>query len=216
MSMTSLTNQFVPISEVTLDMVNDLVNGSYNKGHRIHNKYFLDVLTSRGKKVSVTVFVTEDGDRRWHVYNYNSGSWSSEMTKELMRVFQPEKAKKMDERNRNAVRVSNTPDGTVKVGSIFAGCYGYDATLWNFYQVTAMSPSGLTCTVQELRQETKGGYGPCDWLCRPSKDSFYGKPEKHRIDYSGTPSIKIASYEHATLLSDNDVDNKWFNADNYH
>lgn len=216
MSMTSLTAQYVPVSEVTSKMVDELVDGSYVKGHKTYNKHYLDVVTSRGKNLSVTVFVTNDGDRRWYVYNPRSGSWSSDMTKELMRVFQPERAKRMDECKRNVVRISNTPDGTVKVGSIFAGCYGYDATLWNFYQVTSMTPSGLTCTVQELHQETKDDYGPCNWLCRPIKDSFAGKPEKHRISYGGTPSIKITSFEHATLLTDSDVRDKWFNADNYH
>lgn len=140
------------------------------------------------------------------------------MPKELEHVFvpQPEKTKRMDEWKRNVTRVSNTPDGIVKVGSIFVSGCGDKPRLClrRFFQITSVSKSGLTCTVRELRQETKDGHDHLNWYCRPIPDAFVGDPQKHRVDYSieNIPRIKLAPCRWGALLDDSEIGVKWFDA----
>lgn len=65
--MHALTDYTVPITEVTPEMVDELVNGAYTKGNHLYNEHYLDVRASCGVEFSVTVYVTEDGDCHWHV-----------------------------------------------------------------------------------------------------------------------------------------------------
>lgn len=72
------------------------------------------------------------------------------------------------------------PKGKVKVGDIFHASWGYDMTINDFYEVTALSPTGKTCTLRHLCMTTISGspYAPGGALVRPAtgEHRFRGKP----------------------------------------
>lgn len=215
-TITSLTASPVSIADVTPEMIDALKASATCNGWRSTTSKYLDVVTSRGVQRSIACWLMSDGRYEWRVWQSRNGWASANMTKEIQRIVEPEKFARSAARKAERKRAYGAVSGTVKVGSIFGGSFGYDATLWDFYQVVGISASGKTVEVRELAQETTSGYGPMCWRCRPVRDAFNGKTMKKRVDYAGTtPSITISSYESAWLMSDSEIE-RWHDADNYH
>lgn len=74
--------------------------------------------------------------------------------------------------------VKNKPQDfrdNVKIGDVFVGSYGYDATFYEAYVVVGFTPSGKSLKVKKLfktnASDEISGYGPCAWGIRFSKPS---------------------------------------------
>lgn len=217
--MSLINNTPIALTDVTPELINELKASAYSKAGYRGNTKVLDVLTSRGVSKYVTCLPssTTPGEFIWEA-NAGRGWSAANVTKEMLRIFAPEKAKKIDERNQASRKARAMPDGSVKVGSIFAGSFGYDATLWDFFEVVSISATGKTCKVRTLKHETRScaGGGYMDWECRPVPHHFSGALETKRIDYScSQPCISVSSYESAYLVEPDKV-GKWYHADNYH
>lgn len=173
------------------------------------------VITKR--KAKKRVYGSLNGNKVvWEYHDWQRGYLP--LTRELERVLDPESAakhvaeKQAAKNAANAVAEAAINDGLVKIGSVFGGHYGYDATFWDFYEVVSLSASGKSCQIRPLkclRQDT----GFCTWQLKPVPGTYAGKAEQHRINYAyGSPSIKISSFESLYLLDEI----RWFDCDDYH
>lgn len=63
----------------------------------------------------------------------------------------------------------------VKIGDVFVGSFGYDATFYSAYVVVGFTPSGKSLKVKSLfktdASDEISGYGPCAWGIRFAKPS---------------------------------------------
>ena len=97
----------------------------------------------------------------------------------------------------------------VKVGDLFVDCFGYDATIHNFYEVTAIKGKVMV----ELREVKTTGKqtGFCSWNSKPIKGKF-------RDDKTITKKTKLG-YDGKTIYAGDfyqgDWD-KWYENDDYH
>lgn len=207
------------LDEITPDDVAWLKSGSHIKGRYIENPNSVIYTTSRGVSKQAKCFVCSNGNVKWHTFS-NRQRYDS-LSDEEAKWLDPDtyarrmgrKEKWRDEREKAKQEIP-----PVKVGDIFAGSFGYDATLWDFFEVVDVSSTGKTVTVRELKHETQSGYGYNDWKCRPVPSSYVGKPIKKKVQvtmYGGetVPYLKISSYEYAYLCAD---PTEWHDADNYH
>lgn len=211
--------EFESLSAVTPDDVAWLLAGSVSNGWRVRNERSIYYTTSRGIAKAVTCFVLSDGTKQWSAWSMRNSY--DHLSDEEAKVFDPEcYQRRMERKNkRKAEQASrNASAAPVHVGDIFAGSYGYDATLWEFYEVTKVSASGKTVWVRELAHETTSGYGYNDWKCRPIPGNYVGKEERHTLQFDQygnevKANFKVTSYMWAWLEND---PAKWHNADNYH
>lgn len=219
----TLLNDFMlkvdTLDEITPDDVAWLKSGSHINGRYIENKHSILYTTSRGVSKQVKCYVDSGGNVKWYTfsnrqrYDYLSDEEAKWLDPGTYAKRKERKDKWRDEREKARLEVP-----PVKVGDIFAGSFGYDATLWDFFEVVDVSATGKTVTVRELKHETKAGYGYNDWKCRPVPGSYVGKPIKKQVKAStyrgeSTPYLKISSYEYAYLCVDPTA---WHDADNYH
>lgn len=93
------------------------------------------------------------------------------------------------------------PERRVHVGDIFHVGWGYSMSLNDFYEVTAVSKTGRTCTIRRIRSRVLDGaiYGPEGGLVQPQlsgEDRFAGEPINNkrisvRTSYDGKPAYSI-------------------------
>lgn len=114
-------------------------------------------------------------------------------------------------------------DANVKVGSVFVGSRGYDATFYDAYVVTGITPSGLSVRVRSLNKESResdGNCGYCSWnigFVKPEDSELTPKPTDKCVrlkHYENRISIKNGR-EIATLKPDFDYA-QVFTEDDYH
>lgn len=109
----------------------------------------------------------------------------------------------------------------VRVGDVFAFSFGYDATLWEFFQVIRIISSN-SVEVREIESENVGSFGGLEWDVKPVLNKF--KPSSYWSDgdrmrkiikesYSkpGKPALSFDGHE-ATRINPDDV----FHEDDYH
>lgn len=215
-TITALTSAPVHISEITEQMLDELKAATTCDKWHSHTSKYLEVITNRGCRRLIACWLMPDGHYDWRVWQSRNGWAAANMTAEIQKVVEPERYAKRVAKKTARKTARNTVSGTVKIGSIFASSFGYDATLWHFYEVVSVSPSGKTVRVMPLKQETAAGNcGPMSWRCRPVPHAFCGSSSQKRVDYNGTPSITMSSYEYAYLMNDSQI-GKWHDADNYH
>lgn len=217
------TRIFNTLDEIAADDVAWLKDGSTNNGRYINNNRAIIYTTKRGVTKSITCFVYSNGDIKWR--SFTTRNSSDGLTNEEARVFAPQvfarrKARNDEMERRAADKLASAMKTArpVSVGDVFAGSFGYDATLWCFYEVVSVSKSGKSVTVRELRHETASGYGYNDWKCRPALGCYKGAQEKHVVKWStysneATPYFTVMSYMSAYRLADPTA---WHDADNYH
>ena len=213
---------FDSLQDVTAQDVAWLKGGSAAKGYTVNNERAIYYKTRRGVSKGCRCYVMPSGAVQWRTWSL-SGNVSDGLTTEEARVLSPDIAAKRDERRadrekskREAVRAGRA----VKVGDVFGDCYGYDATLWEFYEVLRVSESGRTVWVRELAHETKPGYSFNDWKCRPVPGSYArgSKTQKHLLQFTTwdkepRPYFKIDSCIQPELIEDVTA---WHDADDYH
>lgn len=211
---------FENLADVTPDAVEWLKAGSEKRGYAIYNPRSIIYRTKRGVAKSMTCYVRSNGEIKWR--SWTSRNVHEGLTTEEARVFAPEIAKSRDERAARYRAEKPATGRRVKVGDVFAGSYGYDATLWRYFEVVRVSESGATCWTRELSHRTASGYGCNDWKCRPAVGSYNGDAERHRVQYARwykdaegnpLPMISINSYMNAYLRENV---TEWDEADNYH
>lgn len=219
METTNNTMIFDSLHDVTSEAVEWLKCGSEHRGGYVTNPRSIIYKTSRGVSKSMSCYIMRDGSVKWRAFTAR-GNQSEGLTDEEARYFAPEVyARRIERKNeRKSARKQAEQGAPVKVGDIFAGSFGYDATLWEFFEVVKVSKSGKTVTVRELGHETAAGYGFNSWKCRPVRGAYRGDEQRHAVQWStfggeATPYIKIASYEWAYLETNPD---RWYDADNYH
>ena len=64
-------------------------------------------------------------------------------------------------------------DYDVKVGDLFVHCFGYDATLHDFYEVVELKGK-QTVILREVCKQNVGSRGFCAWQVKPLKGKFDG------------------------------------------
>ncbi len=208
--------KFSTIDEVTPADVEWLLAGTYRLGSRAyHNSRGIYYTSKRGKSKLVRGYRFDNGNVEWESGTLRN--WSNGLTLEEMRVFAPSEYEKRVERKAEAKRKQDESEKTYfKVGDVLESSFGYDATLYDFYQVVRVSASRKTVWLRELRQETKPMNGcPCGWYCRPVVGSFRSDAaeERHTVQWwDGEPYVKVG---YGTVASPCDP-NKWFEADDYH
>lgn len=215
-TITALTPAPVRTSEITEQMLDDLKAATTCTGNRSTTSKYLEVVTNRGCRRLIACWLMPNGSYEWRVWQSRNGWSAANMTAEIQKILEPERYAKRAARKTARKTARNAVSGTVKVGSIFASSFGYDATLWRFYEVVSVSPSGKTVRVMPLQQETAAGLcGPMSWRCRPVPHAFCGASQQKRVDYNGTPSLTMSSCEYAFLMDDSQIQ-EWHNADDYH
>lgn len=218
--MLTKTNDFIytadALDDITPEVVQWLKDGCTRRGCYLHNERAICYRTARGIAKDMTCYVYPDGSVKWRSFTAR-GNTHDGLTTEEARVFSPDLyARRMSRKESDKAAAKSAMQGfNVKPGDIFGGSYGYDATLWNFYEVVAVSKTGKTVTVRELAHETAAGYGFNDWKCRPIPGKYIGACERHTVKCyrGGAPYFSVASYESAYLLADPTA---WHDADNYH
>lgn len=207
------------LDEITPEDVAWLKSGSYVRGSYVRNPNGIMYTTSRGVQKEAKCFVRSDGNLIWRTVSARQtyDGLSDEEAKWLdPETYARRAARKQRYRDeRDSARQEIPP---IKVGDVFYSTFGYDATLYDFFEVVGVSATGKTVTVRKLRQETKPGYGYCDWQCRPVPGDYVGKPERHAVKvalYGGEPYpyFRVNSYATASILHD---PTEWHDADNYH
>ena len=111
----------------------------------------------------------------------------------------------------------------VKVGSVFVGMHGYDATFYKAYVVTGITPSGLSIRVRPLEKESResdGNCGYCSWnigFIKPDGSELAPKPTDKcvRLMRCGERVGIKYDYVYADLEPDFDYA-QVFTEDNYH
>jgi hypothetical protein len=68
----------------------------------------------------------------------------------------------------------------LEVGSILCGSWGYEQTNVEFFEVIALSASGKTCTIQEIKHDEKQT-GWASGQCLPLPGEYVGQPLKNRL-----------------------------------
>lgn len=114
-------------------------------------------------------------------------------------------------------------DANVKVGSVFVGMHGYDATFYDAYVVTGITPSGLSVRVRPLRKESResdGNCGYCSWnigFIKPEDSELTPKPTDKcvRLTHCGERVGIKHGYVYADLEPDFDYA-QIFTEDDYH
>ena len=202
---------FDSLDQITPEDVAWLLHGTKHNGHSYTNQRLITYTTARGITKSVRGFRFESGQTEGRAFTLRNTYQT--LTLDEQRIFDPaayehhmQARKRLDDENRNGE--------PLKAGDILADYYGYDATIWAFYQVTRVSPSGKTVWVRELQQETRPMEGvPCGWHCRPKPGVFASGESSHRVQYrNGKPYIHVG---YSTFPSPCDP-NKWYDADDYH
>lgn len=114
-------------------------------------------------------------------------------------------------------------DANVKVGSVFVGMHGYDATFYDAYVVTGITPSGLSVRVRPLCKESResdGNCGYCSWnigFIKPKDSELTPKPTDKcvRLTHCGERVGIKHGYVYADLEPDFDYA-QIFTEDDYH
>lgn len=198
------TRRFENMGDITPEDVAWLKEGSYKRGGYVYNSRRIDYMTKRGVCKSMTCYVMNDGTMKWRSMT-SRGNTSDGLTTEEARVFAPEIAAMRDERNAacRKRRADALEGANVTVGSVFAGTWGYEAQLWDFYEVTRVSASGKTMWVRHLKKEGTHYGNCCEGSCRPKLHDFNGKEERHTLKvYGGVPYFRVNSYCDASLITD--------------
>lgn len=219
MNNTETMRQFDTIDQIKPRDVDWLKAGSTIIGRYVNNKRTILYATKRGITKGITCYICSDGTTKWRTWT--SRNTSDGLTTEEARIFDPETYQRRMQRKTSrdfAKAQAKNACAPVKVGDIFSGSYGYDATLWKYYEVVSVSKSGKTVNVRELAHETAEGYGQLDWKCRPKKGCYRGDTERHKVQVSTygnepVPYIKIESFLWAYLDKN---PTEWDSADNYH
>ena len=220
--MSNTMRNFDRLDQITPADVQWLKGGSERRGGYIYNGRSISYITKRGTAKSMTCYVHSNGAVKWRSWTLR-GNVSEGLTTEESRVFAPEIAARRDEqtaKRRGEKMAAQKAGRAVKVGDIFGDCYGYDATLWEFYEVVRVSESGKTIWTRELAHETKPGYGYNDWKCRPVPGCFAknSKVEKHLVQYTTWDSEPRPFFKQDYCVRPELLDNpeEWHDADNYH
>ncbi len=208
--------EFEGLGLITPEDVQWLIAGSEAKGYRVSNARSIYYTTKRGISKGVTCFVMGDGSKSWRTWS--ARNTYDHLSDEEAAIFDHAIYEKRAARKAERKAARKSISCPVHVGDIFAGSYGYDATLWEFYEVTKVSASGKTVWVRELAHETTSGYGYNDWKCRPIPGEYVGKEERHTLQFDQygseiTANFKVYSFMWAWLETN---PTKWHDADNYH
>jgi hypothetical protein len=96
----------------------------------------------------------------------------------------------------------------VKVGDLFVKCFGYDATLHTFYQVTSIKGK-VMIEVREVGCVSKST-GACSWDSMPKRNDFKSEPmtKKTKIGFDGKTIYAGDLYQGNW--------DRWYENDNYH
>ena len=209
---------FDSIEQITAEDIAWLKAGSYVSRGYIYNPRSVNYRTKRGVAKNMTCYVNSVGRVKWRSYTLN-GTPKDGLTKEEMRYFEPEKYAEKQEQARErkmlakAKAEKNAADNPVKVGDIFKGSYGYEACIYDYFEVVAVSKTGKSVTVRELAQE-RNSTGWCDWESRAISGRYVGKPMRKNLNFDGnTPNFKVSSYEWAYRT---DNPEEWDSGYNYH
>lgn len=203
------------VSEITTQMVRDWNEQILKNGK--NEAATLEVFTKRGKSKVLDGRLSSDNKVVWRCYDWERGYIP--LTNELAKLFDPEAyarheaRKQADKKVADAAAKAAVKKGLVKIGSIFCMSYGYDATLYEFFEVVSITASGKSCYVRRLKEESGRSTGPCSWMTRPLPGQYMGEQERHLINWSfGSPSIRIDNYYDAYLLDKVE----WIECDDYH
>lgn len=207
---------FETIDQISPADVEWLLAGTYRtpKGY-YSNRRSIAYTSKRGKAKMVRGYRFDSGRIRWESGTLNT--WGTHLTYEEMRVFDPPAYEEHMKRKAERKAEQDAADKTyLKVGDVLSAMYGYDATLYEFYQVVRVSDSRKTVWVRELQHETKDMDGcPLGWYCRPAVGCFRAdsEPTRHTVSWwDGVPHIKVG---YGMLASPCDP-TQWHSADNYH
>lgn len=94
-------------------------------------------------------------------------------------VVRPERSitKSISKANQKSAALSSTllvnEEFNVSVGDLFVHCFGYDATLHDFYQVVELKGK-QTVILREVCKQNVGSRGFCAWQVKPLKGKFNG------------------------------------------
>lgn len=209
---------FESITEITPEDVKWLKSGCYRKGYYIYNDHNLYYKTKRGVTKTITCFVHDNGNVKWRGYSLK-GNPTDKLTNEEMAVFEPEKyakrvaakvERKAAEKAKAAKAAAECP---VKVGDIFVGSFGYEACIYDYFEVVAVSKTGKSVTVRKLAEE-RNGTSWCEWESRAIPGRYVGEPMRKNLNLTGrTPYFKVSSYEWAYRT---DNPEEWNHGYNYH
>ena len=98
--------------------------------------------------------------------------------------------------NTNVINSIQNQIDSIKIGTIFYTCWGYEQTNVNFFQV--IERKGSTVIIREVNQN-RFYDGSMSGSCTPLKDDFIGEPLRKRISKSAT--LKISDCERASLYN---------------
>jgi len=180
--------------------------------------------------------ITPVQDKREAFLRYGEGAWTDEeiAAHRARQQEQAERSRREHERTRQIVSACSlaeialeqeyaarraaetTPNADgVHVGDIFCGCWGYDQTNWDFYQVVALRGKHTAVLRQnackaELCGDDSGYKRPirdsflreAEYTVRTRWDEYYKAPSMRIPDLSGNHSMRLAEfgrlYEYST------------------
>lgn len=82
----------------------------------------------------------------------------------------------------------------IRIGDVFTGCWGYEATFYEAYVVVGLTPSGKSIKVKKLQKVNDGwaeSYGPCSWQVRFIKPS-----EQYLNDPEDVKTVRVSEYDY--------------------
>jgi curved DNA-binding protein CbpA len=210
-----LTRDIGNISNVTQADLDWLIAGSSISGNHVSNKRKIMYTTKRGVLKMAICFVLSSGKHEWRTCTMDSAGWKRGLTDEEARHFEPELWKQRQERKAERKKRNASTGRAFEVGDVVGTCWGYEARLYNFYEVVRVSATGKTVWVRELNTEQRPGINPNHWRVRPIRHSYCGKEQKHLVQwYFEEPYLNMGAAEgHAGKVTDFE---KWRDCDDYH
>lgn len=211
---------FEALDDITPDVVDWLLDGTeaYPGGYRATR--YVCYKTRRGATRRACALVNpETGKADWSSTN-GRGGWKR-LTAEERRIFEPQVAAEAAEAKAAAKRAQAEREAAnraaakpVSVGDVFAGSYGYEAFLTEFYEVVALEQSGRVARIRRIADKRdRSGYGYDEWMSQAVPGEYIGRETRHVVKWDAEdPSIRIASFLTVTRIDPA----RWFRNYSYH
>ena len=142
----------------------------------------------------------------------------SHLTVELLKVFEPDKYTRRQERNgkdaearQERMRKARESGNLPKPGDVYCSSWGYDATFYDFFEVTRATEKSVWA--RSIAKRHVEDTGLLSWRVQPCPGEYTGDEKRHALKFYGDVPYFSGTHGYSAHKCD---PTKLYDEDNYH